>query len=65
MDDLFYDELFEEREKKNYPENHRPEFDLLFDIFEPPKEEEFKQTDVSETLSVDMVLRNLRERLTQ
>lgn len=63
MDDI-YDELFREPEKNKYPENHRSEFDLLFDFFEPPKKEEFKQSDVSETLSIDTALRNLRERLT-
>ena len=59
-----FDDLFGPPEEKKYPENHRDEFDLLFDIFEQPKEKEFKQSDISETLSVDSAFRNIRERLT-
>ena len=61
MDDLF-NEIFSKPKKEKYPENHRSEFDLSFDIFEQP-EEKPESADVSETLSIDSALRNFREKL--
>lgn len=58
-----YDELFETPEVKEYPENHRPEFDFIDDILNPPKEKEFKYTDVSETMDVDMTFKRERKLL--
>ncbi len=56
-------DIFDEPQEKKYPDGHRPCFDFLFDCLEQPQEEEFKMDDVSETLSVDSALRNIREKL--